>query len=318
MQLVPGDLALVAALRSPTWMQPLWMVALGAVGAVGALYLLTSLLRIAVPRVAAIMDATAKEAVSQPLFYLLIAIGVAGLILFPFLSYNTLGEDVKMLKAEGLTLIKVLAILLALWTASVSIAEEIEGRTALTVLSKPLGRRELVFGKFLGILWPVLVMFIILGTLFLCTVSFKVQYDARETSSSEPTAAMCAQEMAQITPGLVLSFMETAILAAISVAISTRLSLVPNLIICLLIYILGHLVPTLVNSSVGQFELVQFAGRFLAAVLPVLEHFSMETVISTGQAVPPMYLGLAALYCVMYTAVAMLLALLLFEDRDLA
>ena len=35
-----------------------------------------------------------------------------------------------MLKAEGLTLIKVLAIVLALWTASVSIAEEIEGRTA--------------------------------------------------------------------------------------------------------------------------------------------------------------------------------------------
>jgi hypothetical protein len=34
--------------------------------------------------------------------------------------------------------------------------------------------------------------------------------------------------------------------------------------------------------------------------------------------VPPDYLAWSALYCVLYSAVAMLLALILFEDRDLA
>ena len=90
--------------------------------------------RLLVPKMAAIARTTAKEAVSQPLFYVLLVIGMFALLLFPFIPYNTFGEDVKMVKDEGLTLIMLLAVFLALWTASVSIAEEIEGRTALTLL----------------------------------------------------------------------------------------------------------------------------------------------------------------------------------------
>ena len=36
-----------------------------------------------------------------------------GLALFLVLPYNTFGEDVKMVKSEGLTLINILAIMLA-------------------------------------------------------------------------------------------------------------------------------------------------------------------------------------------------------------
>ena len=68
-----------------------------------------------------------------------------------------------MLKDSGLTTIMVLAILVAVWTASVSVADEIEGRTALTLLSKPISRRQFVLGKFLGIVWPILLMFVVLG-----------------------------------------------------------------------------------------------------------------------------------------------------------
>jgi hypothetical protein len=55
-----------------------------------------------------------------------------------------------------------------------------------------------------------------------------------------------------------------------------------------------------------------------AAIFPVLEHFNISAGISTGQPVPLAYLGWDALYCLLYSAVAMLVALLLFEDRDLA
>jgi len=294
------------------------MVGVGALIVVAVLYVVALLIRAAAPKVAAIAQTTAKEGVSQPLFYVLLAIGVFALIVFPFVSYNTFGEDVKMLKAEGLTLIKVLAIVLALWTASVSVAEEIEGRTALTLLSKPVGRRQLILGKFLGILVPVAILFVVLGVVFLATVSFKVVYDARETSNPEPTPVECRNEMLQVSPGLGLAFMEAVVLASVSVAISTRMPMLPNLVICMAVYMLGHLVPTLVTSLEGQFPLVSFAGWFLAAVLPGLENFNMETGISTGQFVPLVYLGGAAIYCLLYTLAALLVALLLFEDRDLA
>jgi ABC-type transport system involved in multi-copper enzyme maturation permease subunit len=313
-----GSVVVLGAIRFPNWVEPLWTVAVGVVVALMSLWLLALVLRRLAPKVAAIMRTTSKEAMAQPVFYVIVAIGVFVLLLMPFVSYNTLGEDVKVLKMDGLTIIKVLAIILALWTASISISEEIEGRTALTLLSKPVGRRQLIVGKLLGILWTVAVLFIVLGAVFLSTVSYKVHYDARETSHPEPTAADCAREIEHIAPGLALGFMAAAIMAAMSVAISTRLPMLPNLIICLSIYMLGHLIPRLINSSVGEFEPVQFVGRLLAAVLPVLDHFSMETAISADQMVPWSYIGVAAVYCLLYSGVAMLLALILFEDRDLA
>ena len=75
-----------------------------------------------------------------------------------------------MFKDSGLILVMLLAILVAVWSASVSVADEIEGRTALTVLSKPVRRHQFILGKFAGILWPVALMFILLGLwLMFCT-----------------------------------------------------------------------------------------------------------------------------------------------------
>ena len=81
---------------------------------------------------------------------------------------------------------------------------------------------------------------------------------------------------------------------------------------------LGHLVPVLVNSSIGQFEVMNFVAGFFVAVLPVLEHFSMESAISTGQRVPWAYLAPATVYAALYSLMALFLALLLFADRDMA
>jgi ABC-type transport system involved in multi-copper enzyme maturation permease subunit len=301
-----------------TWLKPLWLVAVGVVIALAALFALSWLLRLVFPKVAAIAGATAKEALSQPLFYVLLGIGAFALIIFPFVPYNTFGEDIKVIKDSGLTLLMVLSILLALWTASVSVSEEIDGRTALTLLSKPIGRRQFILGKFLGIVGPVVILFIVLGALFLATVSYKVVYDARESALPEPSWQECREEMVQTVPGLVLALMEAIVLASISVAISTRLPMLPNLVICTSIYVLGHLVPMLVKSAIGQFEIVRFVGNFLATILPVLENFNVYTAIATGREVPLIYLAWAGLYCVLFSGVALLLALLLFEDRDLA
>lgn len=288
--------------------------ALSVVGLFGV-YLLINLVA---PRASIIAQATAKEAISQPLFMLLIAIGIAALILYVYVPYNTFGEDVKMLKTSGMTTIKVLAIIFALWTASTSVADEIEGRTALTVLSKPVSRRQFIFGKFLGIVWPILLMFLILGAVFLLTVSYKVVYDARESAKEAPLWEECFAEVVRIVPGLILAFFEAVVMTAISVAISTRLPMLPNLIICGSIYVLGHLAPLIVKSAVGEIVFVKFIGRLISVVLPVLDHYEIEGAIAGASSVPTEYLLMAGLYSLLYCAAAMLLALIFFEDRDLA
>jgi len=311
-----GDVLL--AVGVPTWVAPLWVIVVIAAGALAALSVAYYTIRLIQPKIAAIALTTCREGTSQSLFYVLLLLGAMLLLAFPFLPYNTFGEDIKVVKDSGTKLIMVLGILLALWTASVSLADEIEGRTALTLLSKPVGRRQFIIGKFLGVLGPVAFLFIILSSLFLATISYKVVYDARETASPDPTVAECRGEMLLVLAPLTLAFLETVVLASISIAISTRLPMLANLIICSSIYALGHLVPTLVNSATGRFEILLFVSQLIATLLPVLENFDVETAIATGHAVSLSYLGLAAVYCLLLSSVSLLLALLLFEDRDLA
>jgi ABC-type transport system involved in multi-copper enzyme maturation permease subunit len=277
-------------------------------------------MRLLFPRVMAVATTTAKEAMAQPLYLIVVLLGATLLLITVFIPYNTFGEDVKVLKDFNLSFIMILAIFVALWTASVGIAEEIEGRTALTVLSKPLGRPQFLLGKFIGVLLPVVLMFLILGTLFLVLVSFKVVYDARESALQEPTWQNCYAEMIGIVPGLLLAFMETVVMASISVAIATRLPMLANLLICFTIYILGHLLPLLVlsNKVSDPYGIIQFVGRFFALILPVLDHFNIYGPIAAGAEVPASYLWAALGYSVLYSAVAMLFALVLFEDRDVA
>jgi ABC-type transport system involved in multi-copper enzyme maturation permease subunit len=312
-------LALFDSWNVPTSLKPLRdNISVWTLCAIAALAAAWFLLQAVLPKIAAIAWTTAKETLVQPLFYILLGVGFFSIVLMLYLPYFTLGEDTKIFEDSALTLVMLLSIVLALWTASTSLADEIDGRTALTVLCKPISRRDFVLGKFFGILGPVAIMFIILGAFYLTFVSIKVVYDARESSMPEPNSLACLAEVVRMAPGLLLAFMEATLMAAISVAISTRLGLLPNLVICFAIYALGNLVPTLAKSALGQMAIVPFLADLLSAVLPVLDHFNIYGPISTGSSVPLTYLGLAGLYCLAYTSLAMFVALLMIEDRDLA
>ncbi len=265
--------------------------------------------------------ATAKEAIRQPAFFVLAFFAAALLIVTIFISYFTFGEDIKMYKDTGLTTISFFCMLLALLTASSTVAEEIEGKTAITLLSKPINRRQFIIGKFLGIELGVFTLYVLLGALFSAGVWYKYAYDLRESAGGTPETAKQLAQVLQVLPGLVLGFFEVTVLTAISVAISTRLPMLANLVVCILVFFLGHLSPVLVEvASQGQVnELVGFMARFFAFALPSLEFFNASPSISTGAVIPwSVYVLPAFGYCVLYSGAALLFAFLLFEDRDLA
>jgi ABC-type transport system involved in multi-copper enzyme maturation permease subunit len=265
--------------------------------------------------------ATAKETIRQPAFSVMAVFAGALLILTIFVSYFTFGEDIKMYKDTGLTTISFFCMLLALLTASSTVAEEIEGKTAITLLSKPINRRQFIIGKFIGIELGVLALYLLLGALFAAGVWYKYAYDLRESAGGVAETSKRLAQVLQVMPGLVLGFLEVTILTAISIAISTRLPMLVNLVVCILIFFLGHLSPVLVEStSQGQVnELVSFMAKLFASVLPWLEFFNAGPAISTGAVIPWAGYVLPALgYCVLYSGAALLFAFLLFEDRDLA
>ena len=95
-------------------------------------------------RVGVIARATTKEAIRQPLFLLLVAISSIVLLLNSVMPFFTLEDDVKMLNECGLATLLISGALLAVWTAGTSITSEIEGKTAMTLLSKPIDRRQFI------------------------------------------------------------------------------------------------------------------------------------------------------------------------------
>ena len=282
--------------------------------AIFAIYLLQSFL---FPKVSAVALSTFKSETAQPVFIIFVIVGAVVLLLFLFVPCNTFGEDIKMMKKAGVNLLLLVGVMQSVWAASSSIADEIEGRTALTVLSKPLSRSSFIIGKFTGIAWTVVFQYCVLGLIFLILVAYKPIHDSRE-GGQDATWQICHAEMVRCVPGMLLAFMETVVIASISVAISTRLPMMANMVMCVTIFALGNLTPMIVKSAAGRFDIVQFFGQLIATVFPNLESFTVEAAISGGVPVPISYLGLSAVYCAIYTLIALLLALILFEDCDLA
>jgi ABC-type transport system involved in multi-copper enzyme maturation permease subunit len=228
----------------------------------------------------------------------------------------------------GLSTILICCLLLAVWTASIAVAEEIEGKTAMTLLSKPINRRQFILGKYFGILEGVLTLLVILGLVMYVSTYLKAGYDHKESAKGtldyfawegnipRPEPLRLAMANA-IIPGLTLILMEAALMAAVSVAISTRLPMLPNMITCFAVFVIGHLTPVLViGGKLNVF--VKFFANLIATLLPALDNLNMSPAISTGKSIPIQYVGLNAVYTTAYVAAAILVAFLLFEDRDLA
>lgn len=263
---------------------------------------------------------TYLEIVRRPIFWLLVVVAAVLHWLFTVIPYYTLGEDIKMVKDQGLIVIMIAGLVIALFSASVSIHEEIEGKTAITLLSKPIERRSFIMGKFGGIMAAVGLMFLILAVNFALALYYKAGYDAKEYVQDRPGLFERLKMIWQMAPGLVLAYFQVSIICALSVAFSTRFPVHLNITACIAIYLLGHLAPQMVEASKqGQFEGIKFMAQIFATVLPGLEYFNVGPAISTDAIVPwSGYVFPCFMYCLMYTGIALFLALLMFEDRDLA
>src|SRR5262249_25963716 len=104
------------------------------------------------PRGGTVALATFREGYRQPMFWLLVGATVPLLLVSMVIPYCTFGDDFKMMKQLGFDMVMLAAVLFCVLAASISVSEEIEGRTAVTLMSKPVTRRQFLLGKFFGIL----------------------------------------------------------------------------------------------------------------------------------------------------------------------
>lgn len=105
------------------------------------------------------------ESVRQPITFILFGIGLVAIILSTAgtgfaMGYTESGElsgDDKLLFDFGLATVFALSVLLAAFIATATMSREIENKTVLTVVSKPVPRATVVIGKWLGVTAALLI-----------------------------------------------------------------------------------------------------------------------------------------------------------------
>jgi ABC-type Na+ efflux pump permease subunit len=294
-------------------------------------------------RLLVILRHTFFDAVVQPIFSLLLVLGAAILVVFGLLPFFTLGEDTRMYVSVALDVIIVVVLLATLFSTSKAIHEEIEDRTMMTLMSKPLRRWEVVVGKYLGIVGAALLAVAALGVVLIicCWMRIPADYQLRAGAIDQGEAKQIfdyrQMHIAGIIASLVLAWQQVAVLAAIGIALSTRFSLVVNLPVVILLYIAGNLTRFLFPLSTGVLAgkpTAQAFAWFLSLLLPYLEVFDLRKLAVLGVIRIPgtqfadnangvalsaiwKYVGAATIYAAAYVSFVLSAGLWLFHSREL-
>jgi len=284
-----------------------------------------------------ILRHTFTEAVVQPIYPLLVGLGCAILIVFGLLPFFTLGEDTVMFKSVGLDVILLLVLIATLFAASKSVFEEIEDRTMLTLMSKPVHRWEVLLGKYFGIIAAALLAVVIMGAVICLATYWRIPTDYMLSTSSIDERDLRTiwgyrmMHLSGLIPELVLKWLEICVLAAVGVALSTRVSLVVNLPVVILIYIAGNLTRFLFPLE-GQSIFAKAFACVATTALPYLENFDLagatlysrlrmyqfaEDQTAIQLAVIWTYVAWAVGYAAVYVSLALSAGMWLFHNREL-
>ncbi|MEX0776046.1 MAG: hypothetical protein WD042_10090 [Phycisphaeraceae bacterium] len=124
---------------------------------------------------------TFLESIRQPVFLVLLFIASLLLgVLGPQLAAYTMDDDNKMMIDMGLSTLLLAGLFMAAFTATGVVSEEVEKKTVLTVISKPVARPIFVLGKYLGVSTALGLAFWIMATVFLLAVRHKVMQTASD------------------------------------------------------------------------------------------------------------------------------------------
>lgn len=280
-------------------------------------------------RVLVIAQNTYREASRQPIYYVLVLVFGALILLSPQLTLFTLQDPSGVIRETGLASVTVGCLLVALFSSSACVWLEIERKTALTVLSKPVRREEFLLGKFLGVYWAVFLAAVFL-TLLLVLVVWIGEGQKGLGAPSPGTywkhfrqeylpqvGRVAAEKLPVLLGGGLLALVQLAILTAVSVTVSVIAPTVVNVCFCMGLYLVGNLssyVHGLLREASGWLRVPTEA---LAILLPNFEGLNASWSLTVGRAVPADYLLGAVGYGALYTSAVLLVGLMVFARREL-
>src|SRR5512136_455768 len=246
-----------------------------------------------------------RESVRDKVLYNLVFFAVLLIAASYLLSQLTAGQDVKIIKDLGLAASSLFGLFIAVFIGIGLVWKEVERRSIYSLLSKPLRRRDFILGKYLGLVFTLLVNLAIMAAALYLVLAYY--------GWTSPESLSRAWEAPAVDPALLeafaLIFVELMLVTAIALFFSTFSSPLLSAALTFGLFVIGHF-----NADLKHFESVvaspvaAWVARALYYVLPNLAPFDIKSEVVHGQPVAAGYLLLTSAYGLVYIAALLVAA----------
>jgi len=268
-------------------------------------------------RIGVIARNTFLEAVRQRLFNFLIVIAI-GMTASSLLlrDFNFGASELKFVADFGFGAIVFFGSILAIVATAQLFFSEIENRTALTILAKPVYRAEFIFGKFVGVA-AVLLVFVAVMTILLSGILYSREAALLQQSIDFEGAKLVYYS--DIFVFGIVQWLKFCILSAITIVVASfSNSNLYTVVVSFFILIICHLQYMAVEAWQNIVYLpAKILVRVLSLIFPNFQLFNVGDLVALGERLPPMIFVQIAIYSIGYILVFNGLAIYSFRQREI-
>ncbi len=285
--------------------------------------------------IATVARATYGETARRPIYYILLISFAVALYFSRLLTLFSFYQETPMVREMGMATLTFWGFLVLTLSSGLVVTRELEDRTAVTLLSKPLRREDFLLGKYAGLMAALVPGFIVLSgvlflTLWLMTLPDLPIRDrdvALGMARGESAARVIwnatwthfiADQGGVVLQGALLAFLQCALLGALAVSFAAFFPLVVSVGAITAVFVLGN-VSSYMLASVENLNVkaVSVLGRLATYLFPNLGYFNLQTYFSDGTMISVRYLGWSLAYAGLYVAAVFLVSCSLFQRREI-
>ena len=254
-------------------------------------------------RVGVIARTVFLEVIRDRILYLVALFALLMVMAAVLLPEVAAGAEDKILLDLGLAGIHLLSVIVAVFVGTGLINKEIEKRTVLVLIAKPVSRAAFIVGKHLGLTAVLAVLIAALGIIFMAVL----------------TAHGVAFPVGSVGLALVFMVLEAALLVAVAIVFGVFTSSLLATLLTFAVYLMGHLSQDIVAfGKLSDNPGVQRLTYTLYLVLPDLERLNLRNEAVYGMGLLPTAPELwgHGLYGLLYTALLLTVAIAIFSRRQ--
>ncbi|HEY5540380.1 MAG TPA: ABC transporter permease [Coriobacteriia bacterium] len=251
-------------------------------------------------RVYAIAVNTFRETIRDRVLGVIVLFALGMIIASLWLASISLNQQARMMKDFGLVAVTFFGLVVAVFVAASLVHKEVEKRTVFVLFSKPVGRTEFIWGKFLGLAATMLVVLAGMGLfLFLLTL------------------VVAKQASGWLLVATALIYLQLLVVIAVTVFFSTVSSAILASVLGISVFVAGQLSHNVLSlSRLGNGVVLKAASWIVYVLIPNLSAVDIKpTVVGEASA---SWASIAAWggYLVAYIVVVLLAASWVFRRKE--